>query len=536
MKSINLRKHQFAGTQMWLTEAISQDELRSCRYKIESYYATLPLSLPQFPGVIIDTSARCGIDAIYFAKRYPDCRIVALEANQNLFIHLKRNIEANLLENVTCMNVLVADHDSDVGSDVSYMDKEEAFLHRVRRVSLSSLLESLGMPMIHLLKIEEWKTGGSFIASLPNRSVFHVCGVIDMNDIWLPKLRRRLCEVSNSFDITIEGMADPARMRGKSDGKIVPDLTVILPVYNVEEYIEKCLLSIVSNTNIDMEILAVDDGSPDRSGEIIQRVAKTHSNIKHVVKANGGCASARNHGLRMAKGRYVTFVDSDDWVSSEGLSRAVSLSCLDNPDVVSFGYIKCYETEGTRYVLDGYAHSNQRDTLVTDRQEVRNVAYGEPSIWRKIYRRDFLSYNAIVFEDSIKRFDDLPFNFLVFMKASTMRVLPEAHYYYRLGREGQDVAITDSRLHTNFDIFNYLFDKAILMNDDDVMFRFVVIFISTHHWAWNLIDEKLKDEYLSLAKKQYLDLNLSKLCDITKIARFSKSHSEFIGLLKCIEC
>jgi hypothetical protein len=122
------------------------------------------------------------------------------------------------------------------------------------------------------------------------------------------------------------------------------------------------------------------------------------------------------------------------------------------------------------------------------------------------------------------------------MKASTMRVLPEAHYYYRLGREGQDVAITDSRLHTNFDIFNYLFDKAILMNDDDVMFRFVVIFISTHHWAWNLIDEKLKDEYLSLAKKQYLDLNLSKLCDTMKIARFSKNHSEFIGLLKRIKC
>jgi hypothetical protein len=234
----------------------------------------------------------------------------------------------------------------------------------------------------------------------------------------------------------------------------------------------------------------------------------------------------------MATGRYVAFVDGDDWVSSEGLSRAVRLSCLDDPDVVSFGYIKCYETTGTKKYFDGSACSPRRDMLIKDYNIIREFAYAEPSIWRKIYKRNFLLSNQIEFKDSIKRFDDLPFNFLVFMKVSTMRVLPEAHYYYRLGREGQDIAITDSRLHTIFDIFNYLFENVRSMNSDEIMFRFLVVFISTHNWAWKLIDESLKDEYLELCNMQYSNLKLGNLCDMTEIANFSKSHKEFIKMLK----
>ncbi len=91
-----------------------------------------------------------------------------------------------------------------------------------------------------------------------------------------------------------------------------PELTIITPVYKVEEYIEKCLDSIISQTFTDWELILVDDGSPDNSGVICDRYASEDSRIRVIHKENEGAAVARNVALDIAKGRYITFIDSDD--------------------------------------------------------------------------------------------------------------------------------------------------------------------------------------------------------------------------------
>ena len=93
-----------------------------------------------------------------------------------------------------------------------------------------------------------------------------------------------------------------------------PKLSIIVPVYNVEQYLDKCIKSILNQTFKDFELILVDDGSIDNSGEICDEYAKKDSRVKVIHKKNGGLAAARNTGLIIARGDYVGFVDSDDWI------------------------------------------------------------------------------------------------------------------------------------------------------------------------------------------------------------------------------
>ena len=104
------------------------------------------------------------------------------------------------------------------------------------------------------------------------------------------------------------------------------DLSIIIPVYNVEKYIEKCLLSCIKQdiSYEDYEIVVVNDGSPDNSITIVERIAKDYSNIRIINQENQGLSGARNTGMKHAKGNYIWFVDSDDYIEENCLGRIVS--------------------------------------------------------------------------------------------------------------------------------------------------------------------------------------------------------------------
>lgn len=117
-------------------------------------------------------------------------------------------------------------------------------------------------------------------------------------------------------------------------------ISIIVPVYNVEAYLERCILSLLRQCYSDLEIILVDDGSTDNSLFLCQQYARQDARIKLVQKANGGLSSARNAGLDVATGGYVSFVDSDDWVAPETYQRMAELIEQYSPDMVRFGYRK----------------------------------------------------------------------------------------------------------------------------------------------------------------------------------------------------
>lgn len=112
-------------------------------------------------------------------------------------------------------------------------------------------------------------------------------------------------------------------------------VSVIVPVYNVEKYIDKCLNSLVNQTLNEIEIIIVNDGSPDNSQKIIDKYVKKYPNkVKSFIKENGGQGSARNLGLKYAKGEYISFVDSDDWIDFDALEKMYNLAKKEKSDIV----------------------------------------------------------------------------------------------------------------------------------------------------------------------------------------------------------
>ena len=134
-------------------------------------------------------------------------------------------------------------------------------------------------------------------------------------------------------------------------------VTVIVPVYKTEEYLKKCLDSLVNQTLDNMEIIVVNDGSPDNSQKIIEEYKSLYPNIiKSFIKKNGGLSDARNFGLKYAKGEYIAFVDSDDYVSINMMQEMYNYASNNNKDIVVCDCVNFYQDGREKY------YSSKRET------------------------------------------------------------------------------------------------------------------------------------------------------------------------------
>jgi glycosyltransferase involved in cell wall biosynthesis len=224
--------------------------------------------------------------------------------------------------------------------------------------------------------------------------------------------------------------------------------SIIVPVYNVENWLARCLDSILSDRCTDMEIILVDDGSTDSSGKICDRYATSHTNVSVIHKENGGLSSARNAGLEQASGEWVSFIDSDDWVDKDSFySVATILAQLGEtkPDMVKFGYkrvggdkietrIPCV-SEGI-YNHDEIIRELLPTALGSKRISNSTVHTFVLSAWAHIYRHEFLRETGMWFtsERKVGSEDFLYVNSL-YMQASCVYVSHAAWYYYDT-REG----------------------------------------------------------------------------------------------------
>ena len=121
-------------------------------------------------------------------------------------------------------------------------------------------------------------------------------------------------------------------------------ISIIVPIYNVELYLRRCVYSLITQTYKKIEIILVDDGSPDRCGEICDEYAKADSRVRVIHKTNGGLSSARNAALDIATGDYIMFVDSDDWIESNCCEELVKKIMEYNADIVAFGLNYVYDS------------------------------------------------------------------------------------------------------------------------------------------------------------------------------------------------
>ena len=157
-------------------------------------------------------------------------------------------------------------------------------------------------------------------------------------------------------------------------------VSVIVPVYNVEKYIDKCLNSLVNQTLKEIEVIVVNDGSPDNSQNIIDKYVKKYpKKVKSFIKENGGQGSARNLGLEHAKGEYISFIDSDDWIDNEALEKMYNLAKKKNSDVVICDMIDHYITD-----------KNKEKTIYHNCTKYNSVYEVTPSASNKIFKKEII--------------------------------------------------------------------------------------------------------------------------------------------------
>ncbi|RGM05057.1 glycosyltransferase [Streptococcus parasanguinis] len=211
--------------------------------------------------------------------------------------------------------------------------------------------------------------------------------------------------------------------------------SVIIPVYNVENYLHRCINSILTQEYTDLEILLIDNGSKDGSGMLCDDYAERFSNIKSYHIPNNGVGSARNFGLAKAQGEFICFVDADDYLVGNLFSNMENQ--LDSGlDLLVFSYYNSLEknlSETTRSAkilpIEGKKDRNQFIALFTG-LFLSDMMY---TVWNKIYRREFLEEHQIVFE-SYELGEDVRFNLSVYQHVNKVFLVKSAYYVYVSGR------------------------------------------------------------------------------------------------------
>lgn len=277
------------------------------------------------------------------------------------------------------------------------------------------------------------------------------------------------------------------------------ELSVIFPMYNVADYLEQCIKTVTARNDDWIEYLFVNDGSPDNSREIVLKWAKKDRRIKLLDKENGGCASARQFGLERALGRYVAFIDPDDFVEKDFFFKLFRAAITGSYDVAYCGYKEYYnDTNTTKIVEDVFDWGYQKGTQ--DVHLIRNLmGYSPIGIWRRIYSKEMLDRFRIHFYTDLRRFDDLPFKVEVFANVRSVIAIPEYLYNYRLSRVGQDVSADDERLFIHFDIFDYLEKSIAEKHEAELTDWLQVVKVMTHRWALGKLKQQFVKDYCKRA-------------------------------------
>ena len=222
----------------------------------------------------------------------------------------------------------------------------------------------------------------------------------------------------------------------------MPKVSIIMPFYNVEKYIEQCITSLLKQSYSDFELICVDDGSKDDSIKIVEKYGKIDNRIKIIRQENKGLATARNTGLKVATGEFIYFVDSDDWVHPDLLKETLTRIELDNSDIVIFD---TYNVYGNSFV------PVNRIANFKDKFKKEYLYYKDDidcidlpcTAWSKLYRAEFIQKYNLQFPNGMRFGEDSPLWFLLLQNNPKISLLDKCLYFYRKRQDSLTARSTD---------------------------------------------------------------------------------------------
>ena len=283
------------------------------------------------------------------------------------------------------------------------------------------------------------------------------------------------------------------------------DISIIIPVFKVEPYLSQCLNSILAQTIDNIEIICSYTESPDYSLGILKEYAKKDKRIHIVYRDDGGLGGARNYGLTFASGKYVLFIDSDDWIAHDACEKLFHIAETENADMVicaiqnyddSTGQLPeehwCHELPFPKELeLKSFTHKDINPTDV--------VSENAPvSAWNKLYKRSFIEINKLRFPENL-RYEDNPFYYKAFILAERICFTNERFYFYRINRKGslQQSSSDDKSLFDIVPIMKLIWDVFNINNSQPLIDAFNKYMIS--EFAWRCI-------YMNFNKRLFLKI------------------------------
>lgn len=292
-------------------------------------------------------------------------------------------------------------------------------------------------------------------------------------------------------------------------------VSVIMPVFNTAKYLEKSLSSLINQTLKDIEIICVDDGSSDNSLEVLKNFAQKDSRIKVFSQKNQGQSVARNAGIRVAKGDYIGFLDSDDWADEKMFEKLYNNAVEYGSDIAMCSINLYDDVTGEMTDNDSYLTLD----LFPENFDNRAFSYEETLgfifrvcvvPWNKIFKRDFLNKNNIFFPEGLF-FEDNVFNLETFLKSEKISLTREHLVYYRRFSKTSTTTGDDIK---KLDFFEILDLQEKLLKETGVYGKVEEYFQESKrntlkYWYKKLQDENIKKKYFEKLKQIYPDIEVA---------------------------
>ena len=276
-------------------------------------------------------------------------------------------------------------------------------------------------------------------------------------------------------------------------------ITVIVPVYNAEKYLKKCIESIIKQQFTNYEILIINDGSTDKSLSICNELKNIYNCIRVINHANQGIGKTRNEGIDNANGKYIMFLDSDDYIEDENFFEKINgiIEKQKDPTIIIYGYKKMYEASG-KFTEKNRFECKKNDEIIN---ELIRQNYYKGCPWDKIVKKDFIKANKIVFpngrlSEDIKWCGDI----LEYAKNSDIQVLNENPYVYVQRKRSITKSIDEKHINDIIWIFNELI-KNTPSNVEKIEYSYIAY---EYSMILGLINSKYKPKKLSRELKKKL--------------------------------
>lgn len=276
-------------------------------------------------------------------------------------------------------------------------------------------------------------------------------------------------------------------------------ISVIVPVYNVEKYIEKCIRSIMKQTLEEIEIIVVNDGSPDGSLDVINKLMKEDQRIQVITKKNGGLSSARNTGIKIATGKYIQHIDGDDWVEKDFLKNMYEVAEKENLDIVVSDYYEDY-FDGKKKIQEGKKKSEK---IIFDSKEyLKDFFYNgdAPVMWNKLFKTSLYKENNISHPENISIGEDLSTTPRLIYFSKKIGYLKKAFYHYIQNPKSITNTTTGINKCQVFQCFDLLDDFFKEKNEkfEDLLYRYSIYNLSNFLFFKPMFNNK---EYMGGYKK-----------------------------------